>query len=294
MNADRRRQFVMALAAVAMAAGIGHAATPIPPGKWSFVFKDAKGHPDRPIRVYTFRPRTCDTKCPIVFVMAGVKRNASDYRDIWVDLAERHNLLVVAPEFSQKDWPRAANYNLGGVADNTNPEKWTYSAIEHLFDEMRDGQADYAIFGHSAGGQFVHRMLLMRPDSRVSVYMAGNPGWYAIPEWRKEKSDTAYPYSLVGSKSGEAQVRQALAKRLVLFLGTNDVDPDDENLNKSDGAMKQGATRVERGENFFKAGTRVAGELGVKLGWELVEVPDTAHDGAAMSKAAAQAVYGKK
>lgn len=32
----------------------------------------------------------------------------------------------------------------------------------------------------------------------------------------------------------------------------------------------------------------------MKLGWELVEVPDTAHDGAAMSKAAAQAVYGKK
>lgn len=294
MNADRRRRFVMALAAVAMAATLGHAATPIPPGKWSFVFKDAKGHPDRPIRVYTFRPRTCDTKCPILFVMHGVKRNASDYRDIWVDLAERHNLLIVAPEFSQKDWPRAAKYNLGDVADNANPEKWAYSAIEHLFDEMRDGQADYAIFGHSAGGQFVHRMLLLRPDSRASVYIAGNPGWYAVPEWRKEKAVAAYPYSLVGSKSGEAQVRQALAKRLVLLLGANDTDPDDENLNKADGAMKQGANRVERGENFFKAGARVAGELGVKLGWELVEVPDTAHDGAAMSKAAAQAVYGKK
>jgi pimeloyl-ACP methyl ester carboxylesterase len=159
---------------------------------------------------------------------------------------------------------------------------------------MRDGQADYTIFGHSAGGQFVHRMLLMRPDSRVSVYIAGNPGWYAIPEWRKEKSQAAYPYSLVGSKSGEAEVRKALGKRLVLLLGENDDDPDDENLNKSDGAMKQGAGRVDRGENFFKSASAIAGELGVKLGWELVEVPSTAHDSAAIAKAAAAAVYGKK
>ena len=284
----------MVLAAVAMAAGVCHAATPIPPGKWSFVFTDRKGHADRPIRVYTFRPRTCDTKCPILFVMHGVKRNASDYRDQWQEHAERHNLLVVAPEFSQKDWPRAANYNLGGVAENANPEKWTFAAIEHLFDEMRDGQADYAIFGHSAGGQFVHRMLLMRPDSRVSVYIAGNPGWYALPEWRKEKSQAAYPYSLVGSRSGEAEVRKALGKRLVLLHGENDNDPDDENLNKSDGAMKQGAGRMDRGENFFKSASTIAGELGVKLGWELVEVPSTAHDSAAIAKAAAAAVYGKK
>jgi len=269
------------------------AATPIPPGKWSFVFKDAKGHPDRPIRVYTFRPKECDTKCPIQFVMHGVKRNASEYRDLWESLAERHKLLIVAPEFSQKLWPKAAKYNLGDVADNEDREKWTYSAIEHLFDEVRDGQADYRIFGHSAGGQFVHRMLLFRPDSRASVSMAGNPGWYAMPEWRKEKSELTYPYSLVGSRVGETQVRQALAKRLVLLVGENDTDPDDENLNKSEGAMKQGANRLERGQNFFKAAGRLAGELGVKPGWQWVEVPGTAHDAAAMSKAAAEAVYGK-
>jgi hypothetical protein len=137
-------------------------------------------------------------------------------------------------------------------------------------------------------------MLLLRPQARASLYVAGNPGWYALPEWRKEKSEAAYPYSLVGSKSGEAQVRQALARRLVVLVGEKDTDPDDENLNKSDGAMRQGATRVERGENFFKAAGRAAGELGVALAWEYVEVPDTAHDAAAMSRAAADAIYGKR
>jgi len=32
----------------------------------------------------------------------------------------------------------------------------------------------------------------------------------------------------------------------------------------------------------------------VKLAWELVEIPDTAHDGAAMGKYAAEYLYGKR
>ena len=271
------------------------AATPVPSGKWSWVFTDKQGQANRPIRVYTYRPRACDSACPMWIVLHGMSRNASGLRDTWVDLADRYKFLVVAPEFAQKDWPRAAKYNLGDVADYPDaPEKWTYAAIDHLFEEMRDGQADYRIFGHSAGGQFVHRMLLLRPQSKASLYVAGNPGWYALPEWRKEKSEIAYPYSLVGSKAGEAQVRQALGKRLIVMVGEKDSDPDDEQLNNSDGAKKQGANRVERGENFMKAANRVAADLGVKLAWEYVEVPDTAHDAAAMSNAAAVQVYGKR
>lgn len=270
------------------------AATPIPSGRWSFVFTDAKGRPDRPIRVYTYRPRKCDTQCPILFVMAGEKRNAYDYLAHWELAADRHGFMVAAPEFAKDRWPRAAAYNLGDVAEQKDREKWTYSAIEHLFDEVRDGQKDYAIFGHSAGGQFVQRMAFLRPDNRASVMVAANPGWYAMPEWRKEKSENPYPYSLVGSPAGESELRQALARRVLLLVGENDSDPDAENLNQSAGAKKQGAGRLERGENFFKAVTAAAQELGVKLGWEFSEVPDTAHDAAAMSRAAAEALYGKR
>lgn len=270
------------------------AATPIPPGKWSFMFNDARGQPERPIRVYTYRPSKCDTRCPIVFVMHGVKRNASQYRDHWELLADNHNLLIVAPEFSAKHWPRAAAYNLGDMAAQADREKWTYSAIEHLFDEVRDGHNGYAIFGHSAGGQFVQRMALFRPDNRASVMVAANPGWYAMPEWRKDKGSDPFPYSLVESPAGEAELRRALQRRFVLLLGEKDNDPDDDNLNQSEGAKKQGASRLERGENFFKAATAAAAELGVKFAWELNEVPDTAHDGAALSRVAAQALYGKR
>lgn len=270
------------------------AATPVPSGRWSFVFTDAKGHPDRPIRVYTYRPRKCDSGCPIMFVMHGMKRNAYDYIGHWELAADRWNFIVVAPEFLQAHWPRAAGYNLGGMKDEPNREKWAFAAIEHLFDEVRVDQKDYAIFGHSAGGQFVQRMAIFRPDNRARVMIAANPGWYTMPEWRKDKSDYPFPYSLVESPAGEAELRRALERRVLLLVGEKDNDPDDENLNKSAGAMKQGETRVERAENFFKKATAVARELGVKLGWEYSEAPATAHDGAAMSRFAADTLYGKR
>lgn len=282
------------LAVVLMAAAASaFAATPIPPGKWSFVWKDAKGHPERPMRVYTYRPRACDSQCPIVIVMHGMKRNASAYRDYWELRADRYKVLVVAPEFSREMWPHAAAYNLGEVGRESDREKWAFATIEHLFDEVRDGQTAYALFGHSAGGQFVQRMALFRPDSRASVMAAANPGWYTMPEWRSDKARDAFPYSLVGSPAGANELKKALSRRFVLLVGENDDDPDDENLNRSEGAKRQGDTRVDRGENFFKAATAAAKDLGVPFAWELVEVPDTAHDGESMSKVAADAIFRK-
>lgn len=286
-----RTLIAILLAALALPA---MAATPVPSGKWSFVFTDAKGRADRPVRVYTYRPRQCESTCPIVFAMHGKNRKASNARDNWELAADRHGLIVIAPEFSDKHWPKAADYNLGGVAEGGNREKWAYSLIEHLFDEMRDGQKDYAIFGHSAGAQFVHRLLVLLPDNRVSVAIAANAGWYLMPEWRKEKASHAYPHSLVDSPAGEKELRIALRKRLVVLLGEKDSDAQHKDLDRSDGSRKQGENRVERGESFFGAATAAARDLGVKLAWELSYVPGTGHDSAAMSKAAADHVWGGK
>ncbi len=285
---------VLAAAIVASVGLNAFAATEIPPGKWSFVFTDAKGHADRPMRVYTYRPNKCDSKCPIVFVMHGLSRAASRYRDYWELSADAHNVIIVAPEFNTRYWPREENYTLGEVAQHADREKWAYSAIEHLFDEVRDGQNGYAIFGHSAGGQFVQRMALLRPDNRATVMVVANAGYYLMPEWRKDKASHPYPHSLVEAKVGEAELRQALQRRLIVMLGDKDVDPDHKDLSKSAGAMKQGAHRHERGEEFFKAATAAAGALNVKFGWELIEVPGVAHSAEPMGKAAAQTLYGKK
>ena len=298
MDADmfKRLARICLLFIVAVSATGAFASTPVPNGKWSFVWTDAKGDTSKPVRVYTYRPRACDTTCPMVIVLHGMSRNASDYRDYWELLADHYKVLIVAPQFDKENWKGTEGYNLGEIG-NGERQKTVFAAVEHLFDEMRDGQATYVLFGHSAGGQVAHRMALLFPENRASVIVAANSGWYTMPDFRQEKVTNPFPFSLVnapgGVNNGEA-LRKALARKLVIMVGENDNDPDAETMSKSDGAMKEGATRVDRAETFIKTATTASNDLGVKLNWDLVEVPGVAHSGSSMSKAAADAVLGKK
>jgi hypothetical protein len=298
MNADESGKNLqgnamrLALAAIALALALpASAATAIPPGRWSFTFKDAKGRADRPMPVYTYRPRQCDEGCPIQFVMHGMGRTASDN---WELAADRYGFIVVAPEFTKSQWPGGAGYNRGDVDRTENRDQWGFLVVEHLFDEVRTTQKDYRIFGHSAGAQFVHRFLFFVPENRATVAVAANAGWYTLPEWRAEKVKFKWPYSLAGAKVGEKEARPALGRKLHILLGENDIDADAADLDRSEGSLAQGANRVERGENFMKVSTALAGEFGLALRWELSYVPKTAHSGSGMSRAAADLLYGAK
>ena len=84
MNTDGHRLIRVGLAIGMLVASLAAvAATPVPSGRWSFVFTDQKGRPDRPIRVFTYRPKQCDETCPIVIVLHGAKRDAYPYMKDW-------------------------------------------------------------------------------------------------------------------------------------------------------------------------------------------------------------------
>ncbi len=167
MNTDGHRWFlrVMTAVIVSFAAMTASAGTPVPGGKWSWVWTDAKGT-GQPMRVYTYRPRACDSTCPMLIALHGATRKASDMRDYWELLADRYKFLVVTPEFTEEKYPGDA-YAIGGIGTDQNKEKWVIATVEHLFDEMRDGQAGYVLFGYSAGAQVAHRLALLRPDNRA-------------------------------------------------------------------------------------------------------------------------------
>jgi pimeloyl-ACP methyl ester carboxylesterase len=261
------------------------------------VFTDQKGRPDRPIRVFTYRPKKCDSTCPIVIVLHGAKRDAYPFMKEWGSVADLHNVIVVGPQFEDRHWPKAAAYNAGDVKEQPDREKWAFAAVEHLFDEVRDGQKDYVLFGYGAGAQFVQRMAIYRPDNRARVIVAANPGWYTMPEWRKEKEKAykePYPYSMVDSPAGEAELRSALPKRLVLIVNEKGEGPDEEASEKRGEVVKQGESRVDRAENFIKAATAASQELGVKLAWELNEAPEKVNDPASAGDYAAEVVFGKR
>ena len=239
--------------------------------------------------VYLTRPVHLAPDRPVVFVMHGVQRNADEYRDQWHELAMEHDFLLVVPEFSDGDFPESEAYNLGNVFDgegNRRPESaWSFSSIERIFDEVcnRFGMTvnTYALYGHSAGAQFVHRFLFHVPGARVTRAVAANAGWYTMPDF-----GVAYPYGLQGSAVTGEMLGKALQLPLTVLLGEEDTDPEHESLRRTPEALAQGLHRFARGQAFYAAAQAAARRTGVPFNWQLATVPGADHDNRLMAPAA--------
>ncbi|TRD12116.1 alpha/beta hydrolase [Erythrobacter insulae] len=257
-------------------------------GTDKFLFSDWVGPS---LQVWTYVPPGINQKtAPILFVMHGVRRDADRYRDEWIDEADKGGFIVIAPEFSQDNFPRSRNYNLGSLfaqGDDTPRDEalWSFSAIEPMFDDIvrqiGGEQTRYTIFGHSAGSQFVHRFLLLKPEVRAKRYLAANAGWYSFADL-----DVDFPFGLKGTPASEEHLRIALAKDVVILLGDQDTDPDHRSLNRSHGAMRQGPHRFARGQSFFTAAKALAEQQGWEFGWSLRIISDVAHSNDGMAAGA--------
>lgn len=262
-------------------------------GSGSFLFRDVEGNPDRPIRVWYHRPKGFERDGRIVFVIHGQGRNATDYRSVWVPLAEQGEFLLVCPEFSNEHYPSSRHFNQGFVRDDENrprdKREWAFWSIEEIFDRVIDSNRltakDYTLYGHSAGGQFVHRMVLFLPEARFKLAIAANPGWYTMPTLELD-----FPYGLNGADIGNDQLQRAFDRRLVILLGTEDTLTNQENLLNTDEAKAQGPHRFARGLYFFRTGRTMAQAQNADFLWRLVEVPGAHHSNKAMASAAAKLI----
>jgi len=283
----------ISLLAMLVCSGIGAClAAPVAPpmGKSSFVFADRRGEPSRPVTVWMFVPDGCTSACPLQFVMHGVKRNGEHHLDRAVELAKVAHFIVVAPEFSRAVFPKDEDYSLGRSLSEADPEKWAFAVPEHLFDELRAkfgfSAATYRLFGHSAGGQFVHRLHLFYPNHRAQPIIAANPGWYTQLEWSGSAKGYRFPYNTAGSKVDAARACNALSREFTLMLGDADVDANPPSLNNSAGAIAQGRDRLTKGNAFFDNAQAAALALKCEFKWRKLIIPGVAHDGAGMLSAA--------
>ncbi len=248
------------------------------------------------LRVHATKPAGLEAGRPVVFVMHGVQRNAREYRDQWHELARKHRFLLLVPEFSQRDFPGSDAYNAGFLRDaegRPRPrEQWSFAALEPLFDDARRrfGMTTprYAIYGHSAGAQFVHRYLFFVPGARIERAVPANAGWYLMPEY-----GVGYPYGLGGSPVTPEDLQRALAVPVTVLLGDRDTDPDHSSLRRTPEALAQGATRLERGERFFETARELAERQGLPFNWRLVLVPGADHDNRLMAPAAVPWLLGE-
>lgn len=250
----------------------------------------AANHPDRPFEVNCYRPARHRPNDPVVVVQHGMMRNGDDYRDFWIEAAEKHGLLIVAPTFPDATFPKAEGYNNGLLVSEggsvTPREDWLYAVPSHVIDALRAaGVIDrpiIRIFGHSAGGQFVHRMLATQFFGPFEAAMCGNPGWFTLPTL-----DRPFPEGLGGLGLTETDLARWLAYPMILLAGDRDVATDDPNLPSNPEALAQGPHRFARSQFMLDVAKAEASRLQVPCNWTRTIVPGVGHDGAAMSRAAA-------
>jgi hypothetical protein len=249
----------------------------------SFRFVDPGSN--HPITVWFCRTPTVRSDARIVFVMhGGESQTARQACDLASPYIQPLNAIVLAPQFAEEYYPGDA-YMFGNMVDaagNLLPKSaWALTAIERLFDVVRDGvgliASDYDIVGFSGGAQFVHRLVLFLPDARFRRAVAASAGRYAFPSWSEQ-----FPYGLAGGPIDRKDLALAFSRELIVLLGDRDITDRE----REPRAMAQGTTRVARGLRFFATATDEAAALRVPLRWELRLVPGVDHSPVAMVRAA--------
>lgn len=301
--------------AVAVNQDLGENPVTVPEGLGSFELPDLGS---AGLTVHYVRPQSFTSSSPILLVLPGAGRNSDDYRDAWIDAACTSGTLVAALGYPQEQYDFAA-YNMGGTLTNlhfdnpsfaqasetattvtlndadirfdvvTNRPDWIFDdfdrVFEHLVEMTASDQETYDIFGHSAGGQILHRFAIFAPRSKARVIIAANSGFYTFPDLSQ-----VMPTGLKGTGLTETDLTHAFDTQLVLMLGALD------NSDQAGGTLlhtphidqSQGLGRLDRGQRFYEHSRQEAERGEVAFQWQLQIIEGIGHDYRAMSAAAAE------
>ena len=261
-------------------------------GRMEFPYRGA------PLTLFTYKPANYKDG-PLLVVFHGIVRNAEEYRNFAIPMADRFGAMVVAPLLDEARFPEEW-YQRGGIVDaegRARPqEEWMFQVVPAIVADVRAREAKtalpYYLIGHSAGAQFLVRLAAYLPgDARRIV--SGNSGSLLFPN-----REHTFGYGLDGlppELSDDAMLRRYLAAPLTLYLGTGDTTPR-RRFDASPAGMKQGAHRLARNRACFEAAQKLAAARGWKFNWRKVETGGIEHDAAAMFAAeeVADALFGPK
>ena len=253
-------------------------------------------------------------------VIPGAGRNGDDYRDSWIEESEKYSVLIISPSYPEKEY-NYGDYHLGGIVKNLNlsrgvsfkkgtnqvhidenviefnvnenMEDWIFNDFDRIFKLVKKAtkskQRKYDMFGHSAGGQILHRLALLYPNSKADRMLASNAGTYTFPDY-----NTNFPFGIENVGIQQKKLKKSFKKKLVLFLGELDNESETRGrMLRSETVDKQGTNRLDRGQNYYKFSKELAENYGMKFNWKLEIVPNVGHDQKKMAGGAAEYLYGQ-
>jgi poly(3-hydroxybutyrate) depolymerase len=239
-----------------------------------------------PVTVYTYHPPGCSAPT-LLFVFHGLNRTASSYLRAAKPLANQKCMIVFAPLFDAERFP-SWRYQRGGIVHDGRVlprEQWTAWMVSDLVTWVRleEGRlnAPYYLFGHSAGAQFLSRAAAFTLPADAARIVIANPSTYVLPSVKEPA-----PYGLGGvfdPAKAEEQLKRYLALPITIYLGEDDTGEKD--LAQSASAMRQGDTRLERGQSAFKMAQSIAQANGWDFRWRLVTASDVGHSAGGMLRA---------
>ena len=290
-------------------------------GSGSFKINGSSNHKTDSITIFYHKPENFTQSSKILMVIPGAGRNADDYRDSWVEASEKYSLLIVSPSYPEQEY-NYGDYHLGGIVKdlnlskgvsfikgtnqvhidenviefnvNDNKEDWIFNDFDRIFKLVkkatRSNQRKYDMFGHSAGGQILHRFALFYPNSKADRILASNAGTYTLPDYK-----TNFPFGMKNADINQKRLKYSFKKKLTLFLGELDNDSETRGrMLRSETADKQGTNRLDRGKNFYKFSEELSKDLRMKFNWKLEVIPNVGHNQKKMAKAASDYLYGQE
>jgi len=258
------RRICLVLAALLLAAG----ARAEEPPRGTLVLRQAGRQ-----SYYLYVARSFAPGGPVLVSVHGASRGAEAHAQAWTEIAERHNLVVVAPLFDMHNFPDYQRLNLKGPRADL--------ALHKILEEVgRLTGADarrFYLYGFSGGGQFAHRYALMHPE-RLRRVAVGAPGWWTLPD-----SSLGYPLGVKKTDGVPADVRFRVAEMLrlplVVIVGEQDTERDRSLRQEPRVDHLQGRHRLARARTWFEQARRVAEENGIANGFELHIVEGVGHNG---------------
>jgi hypothetical protein len=276
-------------------------------GSGKFTIEGGQGHTEKHIDVYYHLPLSYDENTKVLVVVPGAGRNGWSYRDSWVEASEKYNVLILSPSYSEEFYPRFWNYNVARMLSDvkinkaksaiesytvvTDPNEWIFIDFDRVFNysvsKLSLTAKKYDMFGHSAGGQILHRLALFDFKNKANRILASNSGWYTVPTFKED-----FPYGLNKGVSTLEKMSSAFKTKLTIFLGEQDNEHETRgHLVRNPQLDIQGTYRLSRGKHFFKKSNELASNLNVKSNWNIHVVQGVGHDYKNMGKAAAIYLY---
>ena len=196
----------------------------------------------RRLSAHVVTPSAPDHSLAPLVAVHGIRRGAKVFARGLAAEAERTGRVVIAPLFSEADWPAYQRVVRKGRAD---------LALLALIGELRGAGIIRAkrvrLTGFSGGAQFVHRFAMLYPE-QIEKLITSSAGWYTFPDQER------FPYGLKDREGRRNQWGSYMAARLKDFLalpievcvGSADNRPDGNTRSNDIVDPQQGEDRTMR------------------------------------------------